>query len=135
MKAVTLHEMLDDAYVPGPLPADLEPTNRILQRWAVSIGLGLPTEDWDDMPKAKPPPLDDSTAIVVDQIIVRSPPLTYRLIRDWYKRPTPTPTMARNRGIALKSLYKMHQIALNYLRHKFEFSGHPDLVKLLGERK
>lgn len=70
------------------MPRDLLTTDRILQRWAVSMGSGLPFDD-DDLDQlakeaaqesdlftaeqAKPPALDDSTQTVVDQIIGPDP--------------------------------------------------------------
>jgi hypothetical protein len=132
--ASVLKDMQDVSYAAGDIPEELRTTDRILQRWAVSIGMGLPSDEWDENPKSRPPPLDDGTAIVVDQIVVRSPPITNSLIREWYKKPTPCPTMAKNRRMTLKSLYKSHRIALGFFRFKFETSGHADLVRLVASQ-
>lgn len=130
--ASVLKSMQDEAYLASDVPEELRTTDRILQRWAVSIGMGLPSDEWDENPKSRPPPLDDTTAIVVDQIVVRSPPLTNSLICEWYKKPTPCPVMAKNRRMSLKSLYYSHRVALGFFKFKFETSQHPDLIRLVS---
>lgn len=126
-----LKVMLDEAFVPGVVEHELIRTDRVLQRWAVSIGLGLPTEEWDDRPVSRVPPLDDGTAIVVDQIILKSPPKTRHLTKQWYKTPTPSVQIAMDLNMSRRSLEKAWNVSLHYFKWKFEGSGHSDLLKLL----
>lgn len=116
---------------PFTFPRELITTDRVLQRWAVSIGWGLPTEEWDDTPKAKPPPLSDDVAIVVDQLVLRSPPKTKALIVRWYKTPQPVEVIAQKIGVSPRKVHRAHAVCLYYLRDRFESSGNRELCKLI----
>lgn len=128
-----LKSMLGDV-APGSLEAELVATDRILQRWAVSIGTGLPTERWDDRPISKPLPLDDDTAIVVDQIILKCPPRTRRIVKAWYRTPAPVHIIAEEMRMSRRGLYTAWRLSLNFLKLKFEMANHPPLQNLLHVR-
>jgi len=113
------------------LPLELVTTDRILQRWAVSIGCGLPSEEWDDIPKAKPSPLPDELAIIVDQAILRSPPLTRDLITRWYKTPQPTEIIAARLGISPRTVHRRHLLCLNHMKWTLESTKNQDLVAMI----
>ena len=87
------------------LPRELITTDRVLQRWAVSVGSGLPAEYWDDQGKAKPPPLPDDVAIDVDQRILHAPPKTRDLVTRWYKTPNPVEVIAERLGCSPRTVY------------------------------
>jgi hypothetical protein len=116
------------------LPDELVPIELIHQRWAVSIGDGLPREMWDEIPSARMPPLDDPTAIVVDQQIMRAPPRTQLFIRTWYKAPAPIRTLATKWGISEDSVISCRPIVLNYMRWRFLKTRHESLLRLLEIR-
>jgi hypothetical protein len=119
----------------GVIPRELMTTNRVMERWAVANGSGLPTEQWDDNPRrSRVPPLDDDTALVVDAIVQHSPPKTRRLVVGWYMRPVPTRELARELSMSPRSLEKGLHVSLNYLQYKFEGSNHLTLLKLLRVR-
>jgi hypothetical protein len=113
------------------LDEELMPTDRIMQRWAVSIGSGFATDEWDDRPVSRPPPLDDATAIVVDQSIMKGSPRYSRIVRSWYKTPAPSATIAESLGLSRSGLYLEWRCSLFYFRSRFIGSGHPDLVAML----
>lgn len=113
------------------LPRELITTDRVLQRWAVSIGLGLPSEEWDDTPRAKPPPLSDDVAIEVDQIVLKSPPRTKELVTRWYKTPQPVEVIGRKLRISHRKVYQAHSVCLYYIRNRFESSGNHELCRLI----
>lgn len=113
------------------VPPDLATTDRICQRWAVSVGLGLPTDQWMDGIASRPPPLDDATAIVVDQIILKSPPHTCKIIVKWYRTQLPQPVIAEQLGLTERTLITAWQLTLNYLQWKFSESKHADLLAAL----
>lgn len=117
--------------VTGVIPVELMTTERIMQRWAVANGSGLPTERWDDSRKAKPPPLDDETAYVVDKIVLDCPVRTRKIVQAWCYSPLPTSVIARRIGMSPRSFEKSWILALNFLKWKFEGSGHATLVRLL----
>lgn len=104
---------------------ELEATHRIMRRWAVSQGSGLPTDTWDDDPKAKEPPLDDDTAIKVDRIIQHDLiPKYHTLAVLWYKSPAPREVIARRMGLpGRSSLYPEWRAVLSYLRGRFQGVG------------
>lgn len=128
-----LKAMLGEATT-GVLPDELIPVDRIMQRWAVANGNGLPTGEWDDNPKARPPPLDDDTCIIVDEIVLKCPPKTKRIIVSWYCRPLPTKLIARGLKMSPRNLEKAWGLSLNFLRFKFENTKHLTLLRLLRIR-
>lgn len=121
-------------------------TNRVWERWRVGTGEGLPRtlEDWaeaeeeaveqDDTfsaPESLPPPLDDVTQSVIDQIYEHSPRHMNKFIREWYCSPLPCMTMARQRGIGHEAIYLELHGVLRYYRQRFERSGHADLIAMV----
>jgi hypothetical protein len=116
------------------LPPELVPVELILQRWAVSIGDGLPREMWDEIPSARMPPLDDDTAIIVDQQYLRSPPRTKLFVKTWYKAPAPRRTLATTWGMTEEAVERCRPIVLNYMRWRFLETHHRPLLALLEIR-
>lgn len=113
------------------LEPELVPVDRILQRWAVAIGHGLPTEEWDDRRRSLPPPLSDDLAIIVDQQVLRSPPKTKKIIFAWYKRPIPVSELAKTLRMSRSGLYVAWRLSLNYMRWRFEVTGNQGLARIL----
>lgn len=128
--ASILKTMLGQATT-GCIEAELIPVDRIMQRWAAASGSGLPSDKWDDTPKAKPPPLDDDTALVVDRIVLSCPKTTMRILAAWYLKPLPTKVIAEELSMSPRSLEKCWKLSLNFLRWKFEESGNKTLDRLL----
>jgi hypothetical protein len=116
------------------LPPELVPVELIHQRWAVSVGDGLPRERWEDSTATRMPPLDDETAIVVDQQILRSPPRTQLFIRTWYKAPAPIRTLATKWDMSERSVMRCRPIVLNFMRMRFLKTRHEPLLRLLDIR-
>ena len=108
-------------------------TDRILMRWSASIGSGLPRDDWDDTARARLPPLDDATAIVVDRLVMQAPHVVRSLIRSWYCTPTPVESMARDRAISRATLYLRWRASLEYMRGRSIESRHDPLTRLLSD--
>jgi hypothetical protein len=128
--ASVLKSMLGQATT-GVIPQELMTTHRIMQRWAVANGCGLPTERWDDSRVSRVPPLDDYTALLVDQIFLKCPPRTKRIVDLWYTKPWPTSEISRMLGMSPRSLEKGVNVALNFLKWKFEQTNNKALLKLL----
>jgi|KBSMisStaDraftv2_1062788.scaffolds.fasta_scaffold429818_2 hypothetical protein len=105
------------------LPPDLVLTDRLLQRWAVSIGDGLPSESWDDVPGAKPPPLDDETAVLVDKIVLKSPEDKRQFVRKWYKTNEPREVIAKALHLPRRGMNLVWFSVLEYLRGQFLQAG------------
>ena len=108
---------------PGDIDPELAPTDHILRRWAVSQGTGLPAEDRETSNKSRLPPLDDETAIKVDQLILRSPQRTATIVWLWYKTPSPREAIAQALGVSYSSVSVHHRAALSYLRGRFHGAG------------
>lgn len=140
------------------LPLQHVPTDRVLQRWAVGHGSGLPptSDELDLLADAAqetdtfttraslPPRLDDATQVVIDRIVGPHPrlppprgcaPFEIRsFVWEWYCSPTPLTVMAAVLGIDSAKLHDIHEAVLDDLRARFQASGHADLVKLLTQR-
>lgn len=116
------------------VPPEFATADRICQRWAVSVGLGLPTDVWMDSIASRPPPLDDRTAIVVDQIILKSPEKTKRVIVKWYRTQLPQSVIAAQLNLTERTLVTAWQLSLNFLQWKFIESKHGDLLALMRFR-
>lgn len=131
--ASVLKSMLGQATT-GVIPVDLLTTNRILERWAVTHGSGLPTDRWDDSRLVRPPPLDDDSATVIDLIVRNCPPITKRTVDGWFRRPIPTFLLAKEMGMSPRALEKNVLLSLNFVKWKIECSNHLTLVRLLKVR-
>lgn len=132
-RAVGLEILRGGNYQLRQLDEELMPTDRLMTRWAVSIGFGLPSEEWDERPIARPPKLDDATAIVVDQAIMRGIPRYRNLVRTWYKTPTPSTSIAERLGVSRAGLYLEWRSSLFYYRGEFRATGHQGLIRMLED--
>lgn len=109
----------------------LTATDRVLQRWAVSIGSGLPTEEWNDVLKSRPPPLPDDIAIEVDRIVCNSPDRWRRLLRSWYCTPRPTEAIAKEMRCSRSHVSNLWHYALEDMR--VQFVEKRVIVRLYGD--
>jgi hypothetical protein len=107
------------------ISGELVATDRIMQRWAVSVGSGLPTDVWDDNPKSRPPPLDDDTAVKVDRIVQHLRPRDRKLAHLWYRTPDMTVVeVAQRMGLASRtSIYPHVNGLLQLLRELLQRVG------------
>lgn len=114
------------------LESELVPVDRILQRWAVSIGEGFPSEEWDDRRLSLPPPLDDELSVIVDREVMHAPPKTRRVIFEWYRTPMPAEALARKMELSRYAVYVTWRLALNYMRYRFEGTRNKGLAQILN---
>lgn len=108
------------------LDPELVPTDRVCERYAVSIGDGLPSDKWADERPSRFTELDPETAIKVDRIIIdmkRSIPKYHRIFCQWYRTSLPRKEIAKNVGIPRSTLYLEWRCLLWYLRGRFQESG------------
>jgi hypothetical protein len=174
-RAVAINLVMTE-HVVVELPPNLLTTDRILQRWAVNMGSGMPytAEEFEALAQAtrdetdaftqeacKPPPLDDDTQTVIDQIIGPDPergapaaqlrwdpgaghhrwlrratrqfiPVeTAGFVWQWYCKPVPCAVMASQRGLDEWRLNSLWQSVLYLIRQRFLRSDHEDLVGLV----
>jgi hypothetical protein len=111
---------------------ELIPVDRILQRWAVSVGDGIYDQPWDFIPQSKVPVLDDQTAIVVDQLVLRSPVMTRKLVELWYRTPVPRVVLARKISVDPDGLDLHWNAALHYFRRRFTDSPLSNLRRMVA---
>lgn len=129
-----LKAMLGEA-VPGSLDPELVPVDRIMLRWAVANGSGLPANRWDDNPRqSKPPPLDDDTALVVDRLVLKCPEKTRIILQKWYCTPEPVHIIAERLKMSRRALYTGWGLSLNFIRWRMEQTNHRTLLPPLHAR-
>ena len=96
-RAAVIVEFLGNAHHRGLDPV-LIPTDRLLQRWAVSQGSDEYLIAYYEVPqRSRPPPLNDQDAIVVDQIVMSQIYQSREFLKRWYFRPgEPLSALARD---------------------------------------
>ncbi|HZP86613.1 MAG TPA: hypothetical protein VFB54_07310 [Burkholderiales bacterium] len=131
-----------DALKHARIDPDLFATERIMQRWGVGEGSGLPATNPDVYLIAQLPPLDDRTQEKVSDIVKGSPPSIRTFCEDVWASHIPIDVLRwgpyySSRGdfrpgryLSERDFYRERQSILRYLRHKFERCGHSDLVNL-----
>jgi hypothetical protein len=135
MNAVAIRAEWPGRSVECVVPPEFATADRILQRWAVSVGMGLPTDVWMDGVASRPPPLDDETSIVVDQAVLKSPEKTRRVIVKWYRTQLPQAVIAEQLNLTERTLTVAWKLSLNYLQWRFVESKHQPLLALLRLRE
>jgi hypothetical protein len=96
----------------------LAPTDRLMQRWTVSQGSGLPATV--ELARAsRLSPLDDMTAVRVDQIVLAAPYRWPGFIHMWYRSPKPAEVIGQVLGISRTAVYTEHKVILGYLLGQF----------------
>jgi hypothetical protein len=132
-----------DALKHARIDPDLFSTQRVMQRWGAGEGSGLPAENPDVYLVARLPPLDDRTQEKVSDIVKAASPAISTFCVDIWSSHIPTAVIRggpywSSRGerrpgryLSERDFYRERQSILRYLRHKFERSGHPDLVNLV----
>jgi hypothetical protein len=116
-------------------PPEFATTDRICQRWNVSVGMGVQSDKWQDGGKTPPPPLDDDTAIVVDQIILKAPDSTRKVVVKWYRTDLPDTVIAEQLRLTPRTLITAWHLSLNYLQWRFVESRHKTLLAILRFRE
>jgi hypothetical protein len=107
---------------------ELIPTDRILLRWARSVGDGLYDCPWEDVPFNRAPELDDQTAIVVDQLVLRAP--CRKLVELWYRTNLPPREISRRLRCDEDVLPVRFNAALWHFKGHFESSPLSSLRRL-----
>lgn len=137
------------AYQARQLPLDLLTTDRIMLRWAISIGDGFSEYRDNDRPTGLDV-LDDHTAMVVDHTYMqmcycpnarnasRREDIEHEyacpnpLLFGWYKTSLPIMVMSRRLDMTDDVLLMRWRSALHYLLEQFIATRHATLLRLLG---
>jgi hypothetical protein len=119
-RAAIIVKLLEESN-PHGLDPILVPTDRLLERWAVSQGSDEYLHGWDEVPaRSRPTPLDDATAIVVDQTILHSTVQARAFVHRWYMRPGESVTvLAKALGLHRDTVHMRWRSTLWYMRRRF----------------
>jgi len=101
------------------IDADLMPTDRILQRWARSVGCGLPEEAWDGTPQSRPPELPPDAAIWVDRYLCRSHERMRKFLHSWYRGQDASAVIAKRFNVGRDAVYQLWRDYLAVCREAF----------------
>jgi hypothetical protein len=142
-KLVALTLTADAQKIHARMDPDLFSTRRVMQRWGVSEGSGLPSENPDVYLVAQLPPLDPKTQEIVSDVVKASPPSIATFCWDVWASNIPisvirggpyyskTGERRPGRYLSERDYYREQEAILRYLRFKFERTGHLDLVNLM----
>lgn len=105
---------------PYGLDPVLVPTDRMLERWAVSQGSDEYLHGWNEVPaRSRPTPLPDELAIIVDQTILHSHVQAKKFVDRWYRRPGESVTaFARSLGCHRDTVLMRWRSTLWYMRRQ-----------------
>ena len=122
-RAAVIAELLAHAN-PHGLDPELVPTDRVLERWAVSQGSDDYLTGWEDVPpRSRPPPLSDDLSTVVDRVILASPVQTRAFVMRWYLRPgEPVCALAKALGLHRDSVLMRWRSTLWYMRVRLQWA-------------
>lgn len=109
--------------------AELLPTDRIFQRWARSVGCGIPEPEWDGTPAAQANELPPDAAIWVDRYVCTAPERMRRFIHSWYRSQDDSSVIARRFGCGRHEVYVLWRAYLHTAKPDFE--GEPCVSSLM----
>lgn len=108
----------------------LEPTDRHLQRWVVSLYGGIegdvksvPFDDALKASKFRLPPLADDVALITDQVVATSPNYWERFVHNWYLTSKPIEVIAKELRCERTQVYTERRIVLAYLLGRLTQAG------------
>jgi len=110
-------------------------TDRCLQRWAVSVSGGVQCELWDESGVARPPPLDEECAYLVDRIVLSLARKHNRAITRWYRSPASTLQIAQGffgKYGTREQLYGLMDRALRRVKAKGMLQTNAAIISILG---
>lgn len=110
-----------EASNPHGLDPVLVPTDRLLERWAVSQGGDEYVSGWEEKPtRSRATPLPDDLSIIVDQTILHSTVQARDFVHRWYMRPGESVTvLAKALGIHRDTVNMRWYSTLWYMRRRF----------------
>jgi hypothetical protein len=119
-RATLIVKLLEEGNPHGLDPV-LVPTDRLLERWAVSQGSDDYLHGWDEVPaRSRPTPLNDDMAIVVDQTILHSQVQARTFVHRWYMRPGESvAVLAKALGLHRDTVHMRWRSTLWYMRRRF----------------
>ena len=92
----------------SPLDIDLDllSADRILQRWARSVGCGMPEAEWDGT-QSRPTELPSDAAVWVDQYVCSRPDRMRKFLHSWYRGQDSSAVIAKRFGVGRDAVYML----------------------------
>lgn len=100
------------------IEADLLPADRIYQRWARSVGCGLPEEAWDGV-QSRPTELPTDAAIWVDRYVCTRADRMRKFIHSWYRGQDASAVIANRFNVGRDAVYMLWRDYLAISREDF----------------
>ena len=98
--------------------ADLMPADRILQRWARSVGCGMPEEKWDGT-QSRPNELPQDAAIWVDRYVCTRGERMRKFLHSWYRGQDASAVIAKRFNVGRDEVYALWRATLIVARRDF----------------
>jgi hypothetical protein len=134
--AALLRRHEDEGVRQAVCPPEFASTDRIMMRWASSVGMGLQSDQWQDVElKSKAPPLDDHTSILVDTIVMKSPPKTKSFLMKWYRTNLPGDVIAEQLNLTPATLLTAWNMSLLFTQKRIVDTNDKSLLALLRFRE
>lgn len=100
------------------IEADLMPADRILQRWARSVGCGMPDPVWDGT-QSRPNELPPDAAIWVDRYVCSRPDRMRKFLHSWYRGQDASAVIAKRFNVGRDEVYTLWRATLIAVRQDF----------------
>jgi hypothetical protein len=110
------------------IDTELMATDRILQRWARSVGCGMPVHDWDGV-SSRPTELPKDAAIWVDRYVCSRQEKMRQFIHAWYRSQDASAVIARRFRLGRQEVYILWHAVL--AKASVDFLGEPCVSKLM----
>lgn len=104
----------------------LEPTDRHMQRWAISLCGGITVPRLAQLkiaPSGSREPLSQESAAATDRVVASSPEHWRLFVELWYCTAKPTEVIAEEIGVERATLYVERRLLLAYLLGSLTRSG------------
>jgi hypothetical protein len=108
----------------------LEPTDRHMQRWVVSLWGGLdgavraiPFDDSVPPSRFRLSPLPEDIALATDSVVASSPSYWQRFVHNWYLTDKPVEVIAKEMRCERRQVYVERQLVLSYLLGRLTQAG------------
>lgn len=113
------------------IEADLLPADRILQRWARSVGCGVPDERWD-WAQSRPNELPHEAAIWVDRYVCSRADRMRKFLHSWYRGQDASAVIAKRFNVGRDEVYALWRATLMVARA--DFMREPCVANLMIQR-
>lgn len=97
---------------------DLVPADRIFQRWARSVGCGMPDVVWEGT-QSRPSELPEDAAIWVDRYVCSRADRMRKFLHSWYRGQDASAVIAKRFNVGRNEVYALWRATLIVARRDF----------------